>query len=63
MELRRSISEKCKVYIFHLAVAQLAGVFPDEETRKSGLDHSSEAVEKMIWALLFDEMEKVKTKA
>jgi hypothetical protein len=53
-KLRRSISEKCDMYIFQLALAEFCGVLPTEKMKKSEFKTAIEAIDKIKWGLVFE---------
>jgi hypothetical protein len=52
-KLRSRIRNKCKIYIYELALAQFCGLIPDKEMKKAGINDSYKAFEAASWQLVF----------
>ncbi|MEM3714007.1 MAG: hypothetical protein QXF82_03570 [Nitrososphaeria archaeon] len=56
-KLRSRIREKCKIYIYELALAEFCGVIPDKEMKKANMNNIYEALDKASWYLTLKAVE------
>lgn len=59
-KLRSRTRKKCELYIYELAQAELAGVLPTKIMIRSKFSNASEAIDKLKWQLLFEDMKSVR---